>query len=76
MAAELLERDEFLLTLNQSLRQAVEGRGRIVLVSGEAGIGKTSLVECFVERRPTSVRALWGACEALFTPRPFIRAAV
>jgi DNA-binding CsgD family transcriptional regulator/tetratricopeptide (TPR) repeat protein len=70
MAAELLERDEFLLALNQALHQATEGRGRIALVSGEAGIGKTSLAECFVERRPPGVRLLWGACEALFTPRP------
>ncbi len=74
MAADLLERDEFLLALNQSLLQATEEHGRIVLVSGDAGIGKTTLVERFVERfverRPTSVRMLWGACEALFTPRP------
>lgn len=70
MAADLVERDEFLCVLDESLRQVTEGHGRAVLVSGEAGIGKTSLVERFVERRPTAVRTLWGACEALFTPRP------
>jgi DNA-binding CsgD family transcriptional regulator/tetratricopeptide (TPR) repeat protein len=70
MAADLLERDEYLLALNESLRQITEGSGRIALVSGDAGIGKTSLVERFAERLPTDVRALWGACEALFTPRP------
>jgi GTPase SAR1 family protein len=63
-AADLVERDEFLCPLDESQRQAVEGHGRAVLVSGEAGVGKTSLVERFVERQPTGVRTLWGACEA------------
>jgi len=70
MATDLLERDEYLLALEKSLRQAVAGHGRTVLVSGEAGIGKTSLVERFVARAPAGTRTLWGACEALFTPSP------
>lgn len=70
MAANLLERDQFLLALDELLRQAAEGRGRIAMVSGEAGIGKTSLVERFLERRQSATRVLWGACESLFTPRP------
>ena len=41
-----------------------------MLVSGEAGIGKTSVVERFIERNPSGTRVLWGTCEALFTPRP------
>jgi DNA-binding CsgD family transcriptional regulator len=46
-----------------------EGRGRLVLVSGEAGVGKTSLVhELQAQQRMTPV--LEGACEPLFTPRP------
>jgi DNA-binding CsgD family transcriptional regulator len=71
MTLNLLERDEFLCTLNESLRLAAAGgHGQLALVSGEAGIGKTSLVERFLERHQPGVRALWGACEALFTPRP------
>jgi len=70
MTANLLERDEFLLALDESLRHAVVGHGQVALVSGEAGIGKTSLVERFLERHQPETRALRGACEALFTPRP------
>ena len=45
------------------------GRGRLVLLAGEAGVGKTALVGAFGERHP-SVAVLAGGCEALFTPRP------
>ena len=38
------------------------------MVGGEAGIGKTSLVRAFANRRPE--RVLAGACEPLTTPRP------
>jgi predicted ATPase/DNA-binding CsgD family transcriptional regulator len=70
MAVDLLERDPFLLTLNDLLHQAGEGHGRVALISGEAGIGKTSLVDRFLEQHQRTTRTLWGACEALFTPRP------
>ena len=70
MATPLLERDHFLRTLDELLPQAASGLGRTVLVSGEAGIGKTSLVERFLEQCQSSMRPLWGSCEALFTPRP------
>ena len=47
-----------------------EGQGRVALVYGEAGIGKTSLVEHFLEENKKSWRILQGACDSLFTPRP------
>jgi DNA-binding CsgD family transcriptional regulator len=67
----LLERDDHLAAL-QDLLGAVVGsrRGRVVLVRGEAGIGKTTLVRRFCDDRRTPARILWGACEGLFTPRP------
>lgn len=66
---ELLEREEHLGLLAGKLDEAGRDGGRIVLVAGEAGIGKTSLLQRFAKTRPET-RALWGACDALFTPRP------
>ena len=40
--------------------------GRVVVVAGEAGIGKTALVSALADRH----RVLWGACDPLITPRP------
>ena len=57
--------------LDAPLARAREGRGASVFISGEAGIGKTALVEAFVDAlNSASTRPLWGACEALATPRP------
>ena len=39
-------------------------------VAGEAGVGKTALVRALLRRRAAPARVLWGACDALFTPRP------
>src|SRR5207248_524140 len=43
--------------------------GKLVLVAGEAGVGKSSLVERFVAEHARDTRALWGACDAHATPR-------
>jgi DNA-binding CsgD family transcriptional regulator len=70
MASVLLERENLLEHMGLSLDNARKGVGQTVLVSGEAGIGKTTLVEHFIEVNRGACRVLWGACEALFTPRP------
>ena len=68
-SVELLERDPFLQTLGEYADDAVRGQGRLVLVSGEAGIGKTALLDTFATRR-TDLRWLRGGCDGGFTPRP------
>jgi DNA-binding CsgD family transcriptional regulator/tetratricopeptide (TPR) repeat protein len=67
---ELLERERFFNELEGLLAAVAAGPGRLVLVGGEAGIGKTSLVERFAETHQSKARVLWGACDALLTPRP------
>ena len=66
----LLEREPQLQALVAALTDAASGSGRVVFVSGEAGIGKTALVDRFVRNHGDQTRVLWGACDALFTPRP------
>jgi len=65
----LLERDFHLNALHTALSEA-GNEGRVALVYGEAGIGKTSLVEQFAKEQNKSWRILRGACDSLFTPRP------
>ena len=70
-AGGLLEREAELAVLADRL-DAVEtsGRGHVALVRGEAGIGKTALVQAFCDQRGGEVMVVRGACEPLFTPRP------
>ncbi|HJU47902.1 MAG TPA: AAA family ATPase, partial [Gaiellaceae bacterium] len=66
----LLERDDALAALHGSLAEARAGSGRLALVAGEAGVGKTALVRTFSASVGHAARVLEGACDALFTPRP------
>jgi DNA-binding CsgD family transcriptional regulator/tetratricopeptide (TPR) repeat protein len=66
----LLERSVSSAALDDSLSRVAAGEGRLVLVSGEAGIGKSVLVRRFCDEHHTQARVLWGACDALQTPRP------
>ncbi|MEM7221253.1 MAG: AAA family ATPase [Pseudomonadota bacterium] len=78
----LIDRQDSLDRLHDAVRAAAAGRGSVALISGEAGIGKSSLVNALrrdlLSATPMAAPAaphernaevLWGACEALFTPR-------
>src|SRR3984957_14141171 len=65
----LLERKTALDALAEIAAQARSGEGRLVLLEGEAGVGKSTLLEQFTHDLPDS-RLLSGACDGMFTPRP------
>jgi DNA-binding CsgD family transcriptional regulator len=68
--SELLERARPLGRLDESLGSvARSSHGRLVLLGGEAGVGKTALLRRFCDEHAKPARVLWGACDPLFTPR-------
>ena len=66
----LIERENSLQMLRAASLQANSGQGSIVIVSGEAGIGKTTLLQEFGRNIQGNTKILWGGCEPLFTARP------
>ncbi len=65
----LVEREQPVQALLDLARSAAGGRGAIALVGGEAGIGKTALLEEMRLRASSECSVIWGGCDALFTPR-------
>ncbi|MGH3121985.1 MAG: ATP-binding protein [Streptosporangiaceae bacterium] len=65
----LLEREAQLAALASYAGEARKAQGRLVLVAGEAGVGKSALVEQ-LQRNLPGAGWFWGACDGLFTPRP------
>src|SRR5512132_817843 len=69
---DLLERASLLDELGGVLA-ATAMEGCVVLVAGEAGIGKSALVKHFAERHSADARFLLGACDPLLTPVRWVR---
>jgi DNA-binding CsgD family transcriptional regulator/tetratricopeptide (TPR) repeat protein len=67
---ELLERNSYLASLDDHFQQVESGKGKAIFLTGEAGIGKTSLVNHWVETKEKKALIYTGACDSLFTPRP------
>jgi hypothetical protein len=61
LGSRFVGRADELASLRASLEAARAGGGRVVLVSGDPGIGKTRLVEEALAAVPRE-RALWGRC--------------
>ncbi|MFT3702037.1 MAG: AAA family ATPase [Agriterribacter sp.] len=65
----LIERDGLIASLQQHVEQLAEGEGHCILITGEAGIGKTALVKAFCKQQADYCSIYQGACDGLFTPR-------
>jgi DNA-binding CsgD family transcriptional regulator/tetratricopeptide (TPR) repeat protein len=65
----LLERDGELSALRAAGTAAADGRGSIVLVAGEAGIGKSTLVQAWSADPGGDARVLVGWCDDFLTSR-------
>lgn len=62
-AGILVGRDRELEELSAALDDAVAGRGRLFLVSGDGGVGKTRLVDELASRaKGMGAAVLWGRC--------------
>lgn len=66
----ILERDHLFAEFNAHLDTARNGSGSLVLLSGEAGSGKSTVVDAFAAGTPSDVLVLAGHCDPLTTPRP------
>jgi DNA-binding CsgD family transcriptional regulator/tetratricopeptide (TPR) repeat protein/energy-coupling factor transporter ATP-binding protein EcfA2 len=65
----ILEREQELQALAAATEEARAGDGSVVLIVGEAGIGKSSLVDSLGSILPAETRLLVGYCDDLATPR-------
>src|ERR1700680_4554510 len=66
----LLEREDELGVLADAVQGAAAGRGSVVVVAGEAGMGKSAWLRELRERTDEPVTFLTGACEPLSVPVP------
>jgi DNA-binding CsgD family transcriptional regulator/tetratricopeptide (TPR) repeat protein len=66
----LFERADQLAALDELLDRATNGAGRLAVVRGDAGAGKTALLRAFLSDVPDNVDAAVGYCDGIATPRP------
>ncbi len=70
--ARFVGRVEELALLESRLKQAASGRGQVVAISGDAGIGKSRLLTEFVRREPVhAVARFEGRCLSVTMTTPF-----
>ncbi|TQM89874.1 ATP-binding protein [Roseinatronobacter monicus] len=67
---ELVERQDALEALERAHDAARAGEGRFLLLCGEAGIGKTSILRQFAQDRSQAGPTAWGWCDPIDAPRP------
>jgi DNA-binding CsgD family transcriptional regulator len=71
MTAGLVEREEQLQTLGGILSDSSSNGGQVVLVSGEAGHGKTTLINSVLDDLDHRYQVLVSACEPIGVPAAF-----
>ncbi len=69
MAPTLLERERVLAEMNALIQRAARGSGQMVLLRGEAGVGKTALLRRFLDTSASGADVLLGSCDPLSAPR-------
>ncbi len=69
--SELVERVEHITQCLSLTEHVVAGGSAVGLVHGEAGVGKTALLNAVTLRIPDTVRVWRGSCEDLHTANPF-----
>jgi DNA-binding CsgD family transcriptional regulator len=69
-AVAMLEREAELALFDDCIQRVTFGRGTVVFVSGEAGIGKTTLLRTLANKAPKNWSTHWGSNDDLTTPRP------
>jgi predicted ATP-dependent serine protease len=57
----ILERDSVLGAIDEALDRAVDERGSTVLVAGDAGLGKTTVLEWALARASRPISAICSA---------------
>jgi DNA-binding CsgD family transcriptional regulator len=71
MVSYFFERQPMLDEMQAALGQALGGAGQVILIDGEPGVGKTTLVDCFCRSVAPPWQVLRSCCELLFLPHPF-----
>ncbi len=66
----LVNRQQEMRQLEELYQQACEGKGKLVLISGEAGVGKTRLIQEYLASHP-EVNVHYSICYELESKQPF-----
>jgi len=66
----LMEREDVITQFKQGAA-AVARSGKVILLNGEAGIGKTSILEHIRIELKNEYTFLWSGCDPLLTPQPY-----
>jgi predicted ATPase len=66
----LLEREGVIAEMEGLARRAAHGSGQVLLLRGEAGVGKSAAVRRFLDTAASWVQVLLGCCDPLSAPRP------